>query len=327
MALESIKVLNHFNHQEVEMFPEIEQFKKHLWRQSPHTSTRRHYTSDLRLFFAWVDKLPAAITISDVDAYITHCQEQGHTIATINRRLTALRSFYQFLATEIDGPPPNPILPRRHFVRHRRSLPRDVTDDKLDRLFTVITSSRDKAIFLLMLRCGLRVGEIRHLSLADLDLQASPGQLPRLWVHGKGGKQRVVYLSPQTLAVLSDWLAVRPNNPDGAMFLNRYNRRLSVTGIQKRLAKYCRQAEIWITCHQLRHTFGRHLTEAQVPVTTTQRLLGHAQLRTTQIYAHLSNRQAQAEFDAAMVQITGWFDQTSQVCETCEVFSSVGVAL
>lgn len=71
------------------MFSEIEKFKKHLWRQSPQTSTHWHYTSDLRLFFAWADKPPAAITISDVDAYITHCQEQGHAIATINRRLTA----------------------------------------------------------------------------------------------------------------------------------------------------------------------------------------------------------------------------------------------
>lgn len=309
------------------MFPEIEKFKKYLWRQSPHTSTYRHYTGDLRLFFAWVDKPPAAITVSDVDAYITHCQEQGHTIATINRRLTALRSFYQFLATEIDNPPPNPVLPRRHFIRQRCSLPRDVTDATLDRLFAVITTPRDKAIFLLMLRCGLRVGEIRHLSLADLDLQAPPGQLPRLWIHGKGGKERVIYLSTQALAALNDWLIVRPNSPDPAVFLSRFNHRLSVTGIQKWLARYCRQAGIWLTCHQLRHTFGRHLTEAQVPVTTTQRLLGHAQLRTTQIYTHLSNRQAQAEFDMAMVQVTVWFDQTSQVFKTCEVSSSVGVAL
>ncbi|NJN99334.1 MAG: tyrosine-type recombinase/integrase [Anaerolineales bacterium] len=310
------------------MFPEIEQFKKHLWRQSPHTSTYRHYTSDLRLFFAWVDKLPTAITMGDVDAYITHCQEQGHPIATINRRLTALRSFYQFLENEIESPPANPVIPRRHFVHQRRTLPRDVTDDTLDRLFAVITVPRDKAIFLLMLRCGLRVGEIRQLSLIDLGLQPPPGQLPRLWVKGKGGKQRVVYLSLQALTALNEWLIVRPNSPDMAVFLNRFGHRLNVTGIQKRLAHYCRQAGIWLTCHQLRHTFGRHLTEAQVPVTTTQRLLGHAQLRTTQIYTHLSNRQAQAEFDAAMVQITGWFEaQTLKVCETFRVSQPAGVLL
>lgn len=309
------------------MFPEIEKFEKHLRRQHSHTSTHRHYISDLQLFFAWVDRSPTAITISDVDTYITHCQEQGHAIATINRRLTALRSFYQFLATEIDNPPSNPVLPRRHFIRHRRTLPRDVADDTLNRLFAVITTPRDKAIFLLMLRCGLRVGEIHRLSLADLDLQAPPGHLPRLWVRGKGGRQRVVYLSPQALTALNEWLAVRPNSLDPAIFLNRFGHRLSVTGVQKRLAKYCRQAGVWLTCHQLRHTFGRHLTETQVPVTTTQRLLGHAQLRTTQIYTHLSNRQAQAEFDAAMVQITGWLRQTAEVCETSAISQTAGVVL
>lgn len=119
------------------MFPEIEKFKKHLWRQRRHTSTHRHYTSDLRLFFAWAGKPPAAITISDVDAYIAHCQEQGHAIATINRRLTALRSFYQFLATESDNLPINPVLPQRHLIRQRHRLPRDVADATLDRLNVV----------------------------------------------------------------------------------------------------------------------------------------------------------------------------------------------
>lgn len=136
------------------MVLEIKKFKKHVWRQHPHTSTHRHYTSDLRLFFAWVDKPPTAITIRDVDAYIVHCQEQGQTIATINRRLTALRSFYQFFENEAENPPTNPVISQRHFVRHRRSLPRDVADNILDRLFAVITTPRDKAIFLLMLRCG-----------------------------------------------------------------------------------------------------------------------------------------------------------------------------
>lgn len=306
------------------MFPEIEKFKKHLRRQHPHTTTHRHYTSDLRLFFTWANKPPTKITISDIDAYIAHCQEQGHAIATINRRLAALSAFYRFLQLNGTTPPVNPVIPRRHFVHQGRRLPRDVDEARLEKLLTIVTSPRDRTMFLLMLRCGLRVGEIRQLSMIDLDLQPAPGFLPRLWVKGKGGKQRVVYLSQQALTALKEWLAVRPTGSDPAVFLNRFGCRLSVAGIQKRLAKYCRQAGIWLTCHQLRHTFGRHLTEAQVPVTTTQRLLGHAQLRTTQIYTHLSNRQAQAEFDAAMAHIAGWLDQTSKVSQTFEVSSSSG---
>ena len=155
-----------------------------------------------------------------------------------------------------------------------------------------------------MLRCGLRVREVHNLSLNDLYLRPTPASLPRLWVHGKSGSQRVAYLSPQALAALEAWLAVRPAVEDQAVFLNRFGCRLTVTGIQDRLARYCRQAGVWVTCHQLRHTFARHLVEARVPVTSIQKLLGHRRLKTTQIYLHISDQAVQADFEAAMIEIT-----------------------
>jgi integrase/recombinase XerD len=154
-----------------------------------------------------------------------------------------------------------------------------------------------------MLRCGLRVGEIRNLSLEDLYLYSLPGSLPRLWLRGKGDKERVVYLSAQAMAALETWLAVRPPGDEQAVFVNRFRKRLTVTGIQLQLAAYCQRAGVWITCHQLRHTFGRHLVEARVPVTTIQKLMGHARLRTTEVYLHISDKQVQADYEAAMEQV------------------------
>jgi site-specific recombinase XerD len=286
------------------MLPEIRRFNKWLRRRSPHATTPIHYSSDLKLFFTWADKSPSAITVQDVDAYIEHCQSLGHAIATVNRRLAALRSFYHFLDVESSDAPPNPVFPKRHFIRQGRRLPRDAEDATVARLFGVITAPRDRTMFLLMLRCGLRVGEVRNLSLGDLYLQPTPGSLPRLWLRGKNGAQRVAYLSAQALAALQHWLAVRPAVEEGAVFLNRFGRRLTVTGIQDRLAHYCRQADVWLTCHQLRHTFGRHLVEAGMPVTSIQRLLGHARLRTTELYLHISDRQVQADYEAAMEQVS-----------------------
>jgi len=196
------------------------------------------------------------------------------------------------------------LMPKRHFIRQGQRLPRDIEDPLLDSLFSVISDPRDRAMFLLMLRCGMRVGEVRNLSLSDLYLQPQHGSLPRLWLHGKGGRQRVVYLSPQALAALQTWLYERPVTGDEAVFLNRFRRRLTVTGIQDRLANYCHLAGLWVTCHQFRHTFGRHLTEARVPVTTIQRLLGHADLRSTEVYLHISDPQVQEDYDAAMREIS-----------------------
>ncbi len=140
------------------------------------------------------------------------------------------------------------------------------------------------------------MSEVRKLSLTDLYLEPAPGNLPRLWLNGKNGSQRLAYLSPHSLEALQAWLAIRPRVQDQAVFLNRFGRRLTVTGIQDRLAHHCRQAGVWITCHQLRHTFARHMVEAGVPVTTIQKLLGHQHLRTTQVYLHISDQQVQANY-------------------------------
>jgi site-specific recombinase XerD len=282
------------------MLPEIQRFKSWLRRKAPHASNPIHYANDLALFFAWLDKPVSEVTVVDIDRYIEHCQEKGQAVATINRRLAALCSFYHFLTLEADDAPKNPVRPKRHFLRHTDPLPRDIQDADLEKLFAVIHTPRDRAMFLLMLRCGLRVSEVRNLSLPDLYLEPAPGSLPRLWLHGKGGRQRVVYLSHQPLAALQAWLEERPAVKDKAVFLNRFGKRLTVTGIQDRLAGYCHTAGLWLTCHQFRHTFGRHLTEARLPVTTIQRLLGHACLRTTEIYLHISDSQLQDDYDTAM---------------------------
>jgi site-specific recombinase XerD len=285
------------------MLPEIQRFQKWLRRKAPHASTHIHYVNDLELFFAWLAKPPGEVGVPDVDSFIEHCINEGHALATINRRLAALRSFYHFLSIELDDAPKNPVLPKRHFIRLGQQLPRDIQDPDLEKLFSAITGPRDRSMFLLMLRCGLRVSEVRNLSLDDLYLEPVMGSLPRLWLHGKGGKQRVIYLSAQPLAALQVWLQIRPQVKDKAVFLNRFGKRLSVTAIQKRLSVYCRKAGLGVTCHQLRHTFGRHMTEAGVPITTIQKLLGHARLRTTEVYLHVSDVQVQADYEAAMREI------------------------
>jgi site-specific recombinase XerD len=285
------------------MFPEIAAFQKWLRLKAPYSSTHIHYASDLKIFFRWAKKTFREITLLDVDAFIEYCQEEGFANATINRRLASIRSFYHYQMMMDPTAPINPVRTRRHFVRLGQKLPRDVQDSDLELLFSEIQDPRDRSMFLLMLRCGLRVGEVRNLSMFDLYLHSIPPGLPRIWLQGKGGVERVVYLSQQANHSLRNWLDIRPYSDDQAVFLNRFGKRLTVTGIQDRLSKYCHKAGLWITCHQLRHTFGRHLVEARVPVTTIQKLMGHARLRTTQTYLHISDGQVQADYEAAMEEV------------------------
>jgi site-specific recombinase XerD len=282
------------------MYPEVVQFKTWLKCQYPHSSASIHYSSDLALFFSFVKKLPAKITSKDVDHYISRSLKEGKKPATINRRLSALRTFYYYLSIIYDVSLACPVLPR-HRLRKSYPLPRDVEDTAIQALFKSICSPRDRAMFLLMLECGLRVGEVRLLCLEDVCLENSPQVL---LVHGKGGRQRIVYLSQRAQDALVEWLNSRPVSKDRAVFISEHGKRLSVAGIQYLLRCYCAKAGVRFTCHQLRHTFGRRMAEVDLPLTSLQSMLGHKSVRTTQIYVHLSNVHLHAEYDKAISHST-----------------------
>jgi site-specific recombinase XerD len=228
--------------------------------------------------------------------------ERGFSPATINRRLAAVQSLYAFLSDE-DPLLICPVLPHRHVLREPRHLPRPVPHDDLDKFFAVIDDVRDRAMFTLMLRCGLRIGEVASLHLTDLYLNEAR---PRLVAHGKGSKERSVYLSPQAEHTLRAYLAERPSVTSEFVFLSYQAAGMSTTAIHKRLMIYRAQAAIKITAHRLRHTFASDLVSVDVPVTTIQKLLGHAWLETTQTYVAADDHQVQADYYAASQKLEGW---------------------
>jgi site-specific recombinase XerD len=136
------------------MFDEIERFVNWMRRRNPQAHTWRDYRCDLQQFAAVMgERPPAEVTVQDVDRFVTRQAESGFTAATINRRLAAILSFYTFLADE-DPDLVCPVLPHRHTLRARRRLPRPVPEADLECFFAVIDDVRDRAMFLLMLRCG-----------------------------------------------------------------------------------------------------------------------------------------------------------------------------
>jgi site-specific recombinase XerD len=288
----------------------IEGFSKWLKRKYPHSSTPLHYANDAKLIFGWLKKPALEVRVKDIDGYIQHSQGSGHSIATINRRLATLRVFYDWLSFELDTLVTHPVIPRRHFIRVGERLPRDVREADLKTLFSTIASVRDRAMFALMLRCGLRVGEIHALSLQDIEqpIKQTGDSLPRLRVRGKGNKERTAYLSAQANAALQAWLKMRPQVEGDAVFINQHGKRLSVNGIQFILGQVCKRAGLHITCHQFRHTFGRHMAESGVPVTSIQRLMGHHWLQSTEVYLHVSDPRLQADYQAAMHTIADQLD-------------------
>jgi site-specific recombinase XerD len=194
-------------------------------------------------------------------------------------------------------------MPRRHHLREPQRLPRPVQEGDLRQFFAVITDPRDRAMFLLMLRCGLRISEVAGLQLADLYLDES---YPRLVTRGKGSRERAVYLSPQAVLALRQYLAIRPSAACDSVFLTYQHKKLSTHAIHKRLMRYRERSAIAITAHRLRHNFANDLLNAAVPITSIQKLMGHRWIETTQNYVMANDHQVQADYFAACLKIDGW---------------------
>jgi site-specific recombinase XerD len=196
----------------------------------------------------------------------------------------------------------NPVK-HNYNLRLGKPLPRYLRDEEVVQLFTQIKSGRDRAIFTLMLRCGLRVEEVAKLTLRAVDLP----RLQLIVYEGKGGKDRVVYLSSDALKTLSTYLKKRPSLRTQRVFLVEKgiykDKPLSVRGIQKRMEYYAKKADLRVSCHQLRHTMATQLLNADADLVVIQDLLGHSQIRTTQRYCKVSNLKVQRDYHKAIDKV------------------------
>jgi integrase/recombinase XerD len=279
----------------------IREFERYLKRRYPGSSTAKYYVNDLRIFQRLVDKPPCDVTRWDIDHFVEDQLAGGLSATTVNRRLACLRHFFEFLAAEADDDTwANPVIWRRHRVKEGQPLPRDISDPDVERLFAGINHPRDRLIFGLMCWAGLRVGEVAALCVSDLIPSSHPERGARLRVRGKGQKERVVPLTPALTRQWEEWLAQRPQVESDALFITRRKEGISERGIQDRLAHYCRQAGRWVTCHQLRHTFGRRMAEAEMALPSLSKLMGHSQVTTTQVYIAGAGVDVRADYEAAM---------------------------
>lgn len=285
------------------MLVEIERFVNWVRRRNPQARTWRDYGYDLRFFVRVVGDRPIGeVTFREVDRFIAVQSEQGFKPSTINRRLAAIIALYGFLAAE-DEDLACPVHFRRHHLRQQQRLPRPVQEEDLKHFFAVIESKRDRAMFLLMLRCGLRIGEVAGLLLADLFLEED---YPRLVVRGKGSRERGVYLSAQAESALREHLAERPQAASEFVFLSYQLDGLSTTAIHKRLMVYREQAGVQFSAHRLRHSFANDLLNADAPITSIQKLMGHRWIESTQTYVMANDRQVCADYYAACEKLEGW---------------------
>jgi site-specific recombinase XerD len=276
---------------------ELVRYRRTLKRKNYSAHTVKSYVNILDQFIRWLTVPLSEVTRKEIGAYVDHLLRKRRTPKTITCHLQTIRLFFDYLINEEGRSMINPV--SRISLRLPKPLPRHLKDDQVPRLFGVITDLRDRAMFMLMLRCGLRVEEVAHLCMDAVEYRRR-----QIFVsHGKGGKDRVVYMSEDARSALLAYLARRSSKAKGLFLVQKGPMRgnpISVRGIQKRIEYYARKSRLNVSCHRLRHTMATQLLNADADLATIQDLLGHGQITTTQRYCRVANLKVQRDYYKAM---------------------------
>jgi integrase/recombinase XerC len=232
---------------------------------------------------------------------VSALHRRGLSGKSIQRALSALRSFYRYLLREkiVTCNPASGV----SAPKSARRLPDTLNADQAARLVALEARDplavRDRAMLELLYSSGLRLSELVNLNIPELDLSAGSVR-----VTGKGRKVREVPVGAKARAALRDWLAVRTEfarTEEAAVFVARNGRRLGARAVQQRLRQWAKRQglEVPVHPHMLRHSFASHVLESSGDLRAVQEMLGHANISTTQIYTHLDFQHLAGVYDKA----------------------------
>jgi integrase/recombinase XerC len=281
----------------------IERYLTSLAGASPHTlAAYRHDLGSFAEYLAGSDPAAAeAIDAQTVRGFVAWLHRRGQSGRSIARTLSALRGCFRHLM-KLGLARDNPVAGVRAPKAPKR-LPRVLSVDQAQQLLDgqpeETLALRDLAMWELAYSCGLRVSELVGLDLDALDLRAAEAR-----VLGKGRRERVVPVGRLAIAAVERWLPARTTlaAPDElALFVGRRGRRLGVREVRTRLKAWAaRQGlDVPLHPHMLRHSFATHVLESSGDLRAVQELLGHADIRTTQVYTHLDFQHLARVYDAA----------------------------
>ncbi len=284
----------------------LPRFLEHLSverRLSAHTDS--NYRRDLELFIAHCERQGLttwpSVDSQHVRAFAALEFRRGQSPRTIQRRLSAIRSFCNYLIREavITANPAVDV----QAPRAKKRLPATLDVDRMTKLLSFRTdgelSVRDKAIMELFYSSGLRLSELTSLDVTDLDLRDRTVR-----VTGKGDKTRIVPVGRYAVDALTQWLrdrAVVAAIGETALFVAHTGRRLGPRAVQTRVAEWSKRQgiDVHVHPHMFRHSFATHLLESSQDLRGVQELLGHANIATTQVYTHLDFQHLAKIYDAA----------------------------
>lgn len=282
----------------------LESYLRHKWRLNHKRSTLQGSFASVKLFLEFYGKSGKRdlkeMERADLEAFIEHLQDGGLKISTVRTKLACLIAFLHFLTEQevISGA----VLKKRIQLKLPELLPRAMHPADVQKLLSGIEDIRDRALILLLLRTGMRIGEALGLRVNDLDMR---DRKVHLFQGEKNSMGRVVYLSDDVLCALKLWIRRRDPN-QGFVFYGHGNKPICYSTGRSRFVKYIQKAgleEKGYTVHCLRHTFASELLNAGMRLECLQQLLGHQDIEVTRRYARLTDTTREEEYFRAMAII------------------------
>jgi integrase/recombinase XerD len=282
----------------------LERYLRHKWRLNHKPRTLASSFTSVVLFLDFYGKSGkrelGEMERADLEAFIEHEQDRGLRISTVRTRLACIIAFLHFLMEQ--DIIPGSLLKRGIKLKLPEVLPRAMNPSDVRKLLSVIDDIRDRALFLLLLRTGMRIGEALGLRLNDLDIK---GRKVHLYEGEKNSMGRVVYLSDDALFAIKLWLRRRDKNKE-FVFYGQSNGHLCYSTGRSLFVKYLKKAGLdqkGYTVHCLRHTFASELLNAGMRLECLQQLLGHQDIEVTRRYARLTDTTREEEYFRAMAVI------------------------
>jgi integrase/recombinase XerD len=282
----------------------FESYLRHKWRLNHKPSTLQGSFATVKLFLELYGKSGkrdlSEMERADLEAFIEHVQDTGLKISTVRTKQACLIAFLHFLIEQdiISGS----VLKRPMKLKLPEVLPRAMNPADVKKLLSVIDDIRDRALILLLLRTGMRIGEALGLRVNDLDMR---DRKVHLFQGEKNSMGRVVYLSDDVLSALKLWLRQRDQNQE-FVFYGRDTKPICYSTGRSRFVRYIQKAGLeqkGYTVHCLRHTFASELLNAGMRLECLQQLLGHQDIEVTRRYARLTDTTREEEYFRAMAII------------------------
>jgi integrase/recombinase XerD len=288
-------------------FPGKDHFAEHMhwrYRYNCKASTLRSAAASIKQFLLFYRQTGKhhieQMTREDLEAYTEDMQDRGLKPNTVSCKLRIIYAFIRFL---IEGKVLGyELLERKIKIRLPERLPRAIDPEDLKLLLAIIDKVRDRALILLLLRTGMRIGELLSTKVHDVDLN---NQRILIYAADKNGVGRVAYYSDDAQEALLTWLSARDTLKE-YLFYSQQRDTLSYEAVRCTFNKYLDKAGLaysGYTLHCLRHTFATELLNARMPLECLRVLLGHSSLEVTRIYARLTDKTREHEYFTAMERI------------------------